>query len=662
MRHLVLLHLWLAAHFQPILIVGCSKTPFLGEGNIPRLLLSKDGINTALEYDVYQDHTVFFYDEESEELYVGVAGTLFKRGLDKFDVIEGFPLEQKEQQLPCSQGSCANVITVIEKLQGDLFVCGTNGVNPWCRNLPSPENNQSQDIKIYKAEGISPVVHTHNSLSITVDGVLYAAAPLDGEGKTTQFRRKLSDTDVWMDVSWVSEPTFISAEWVKRKEDPDNEKIFIFFREKNEISKDRPDTYPWITRVARVCKVDEGGPKLQLQQKWTSFLKARLVCGFPDEWLYFNRLLGVFVLHAEDWRETRVYALFTSSWKSTAVCVYSIEAIEDVFATSDFKGSSENPPRTCRKNSKATPTATLKVMKEHFEMSTWVHSIHPKAPFFVSSSSYTRIAVDRVQAADQNTYNILLLATDSGKIHKVLEVDSKPFIISEMQLFETQLPSQSAIQWMHLDSKKKKLMVGFPEKIMEVDLQRCQEYNKSCEDCVLARDPYCAWTSSGCNPTVPGIQNIMVGNTSVCSTAQEDSMKVNRNRRGTLLLSSVGLWRNHSVPLDVPFYLWCPIDSYHANYTWEHQGVRDGIPCQQMQSSCLHLNPAMSEEDYGEYMCVSKERDFTKVVAQYRVTKQITHNPDHNVKSKTNSAAAVVPQLLRTLTGPLLVLVGEFFT
>ena len=51
----------------------------------------------------------------------------------------------------------------------------------------------------------------------------------------------------------VTEPTFISASWVKRDTDPDNEKIYVFFREKN--SDPGPDADHWISRVARVCKV-----------------------------------------------------------------------------------------------------------------------------------------------------------------------------------------------------------------------------------------------------------------------------------------------------------------------------------------------------------------------------------------------------------------------
>lgn len=54
-----------------------------------------------------------------------------------------------------------------------------------------------------------------------------------------------------------------------------------------------------------------------------------------------------------------------------------------------------------------------------------------------------------------------------------------------------------------LSVAQKKLVVGFSEKISIMDLRTCQDYNNSCADCVLARDPYCAWTEVGCTPTVP---------------------------------------------------------------------------------------------------------------------------------------------------------------
>ncbi len=50
-----------------------------------------------------------------------------------------------------------------------------------------------------------------------------------------------------------TEPTFISSFLAQRKNDSMNEKIYVLFREKN--SDTSPEADPWISRVARVCKV-----------------------------------------------------------------------------------------------------------------------------------------------------------------------------------------------------------------------------------------------------------------------------------------------------------------------------------------------------------------------------------------------------------------------
>lgn len=73
----------------------------------------------------------------------------------------------------------------------------------------------------------------------------------------------------------------------------------------------------YVLRPYLRAQVDEGGSKRFFQNMWTSFLKARLVCGFPEESLYFNRLQDTYVVHAGDWHDTRIYALFTSSWLDT---------------------------------------------------------------------------------------------------------------------------------------------------------------------------------------------------------------------------------------------------------------------------------------------------------------------------------------------------------
>ncbi|XP_054877045.1 semaphorin-7A [Poeciliopsis prolifica] len=636
MKHCVHIYLCFAVHFKMVL---SKDAPALGSKNSPRLL--KPGIfSDQYKYDVNQNHSVFSYREEEQELYVGGTDFIIKFNASNYRVIEKFPITTTGQH-KCSDGQCKNVITIIEKFGGYTFACGTNGHKPKCWKLSPSVKNQTYES--YEGAGISPLVYTHNCLSLTVDGDLYAAAPLDIEGSSLQFRRKAGNrTNVWMYDSWLSEPTFISASWVKRWEDPDNEKIYIFFREKN--SDHSPDADPWISRVARVCKTDEGGSKRFFQNMWTSFLKARLVCGFSDESLYFNRLQDIYVMHADDWHQTRVYALFTSSWNSTAVCIYSIEMIEKIFENSTFKGyANEIPtprPGTCVSNSKNLPRATVNVVKDHPEMVDWVHSFQSKAPFYVSNYNYTKIVVDRVQGADQQVYNVLLLATDTGKIHKVLEAGSEPFII-----LETQISKNSSIQAMTLNSQKKKLVVGFSDKISTVDLQKCEEYNTSCADCVLARDPYCAWTTSGCSPSsLGGIQNIKDGHTSVCSQNKAANVLGVLTRSKRQIYSPKISGTVHSVPEGVPFYLSCPIESYHAKYTWKHGS--NNRPCLQMLSNCLHLIPSMGPENYGEYECISTEKDYNKTLKKYHLKQQHENQDSRFADSKLNDAPILAPQLL----------------
>ncbi|XP_072291864.1 semaphorin-7A [Eucyclogobius newberryi] len=630
----------LAGEFNLVLNLLQQDAPTLGSKNAPRLV-TKNAVKITFDYEKLQNHTVFFYSQDNGDMYVGGTEFVLRLNTNNYQIIEKYDVITTPPP-ECKEDSCQNVITVIEDLKNVTFVCGTNGHNPQCWTLVSDINLPGNNLTVSAdGSGISPVVYSQNSLSLTVEGDLYAAAPLVHDGSSLQFRRKAGTrTRVWMDHKWALEPTYIAASWVERKNDSDNEKIYVFFREKN------PDTDPeadrWISMVARVCKVDEGGSKQFFQNMWTTFLKARLVCGIREEKLYFNRLQDVYVQHDENWSYTRVYAIFRSSWNATAVCIFTIGTIDEVFEKSLFNGYNEEIPTprpgSCVKNSKTLPLATVRVVKHYPEMADWIHgSLHPESPFYVSSYNYTKIAVDQVQAADGNLYNVLLLATDSGKIHKVLEAGLKPVVISE-----TQLLNRSAILSFKLDSKKRKLVVGFSDVIMTVDLQKC-EHRTSCEDCVLAQDPYCAWSVAAvqCTAVTPGnIQNLMTGNPNVCPT-RDAQLQSQREAQSLLFV--------HSVPLDVPFYLSCPIDSYHADYSWEHKDRLS--PCLQLKSNCLHLIPSIAPEHYGNYQCVSREQGYNKMVKQYILKGQNLARLD---PPSLNNALQPVPRVVWLTLGLLL--------
>lgn len=66
---------------------------------------------------------------------------------------------------------------------------------------------------------------------------------------------------------------------------------------------------------------DLGGERT-LQKKWTSFLKAKLVCSMPELNFVFNVVHDVFILKGADWRDTVIYGVFTSQWSVLFVCLF----------------------------------------------------------------------------------------------------------------------------------------------------------------------------------------------------------------------------------------------------------------------------------------------------------------------------------------------------
>lgn len=60
---------------------------------------------------------------------------------------------------------------------------------------------------------------------------------------------------------------------------------------------------------------DLGGERV-LQRRWTTFLKAQLLCSRPEDGFPFNVLQDMFVLtpQGQGWESTVFYGVFTSQW------------------------------------------------------------------------------------------------------------------------------------------------------------------------------------------------------------------------------------------------------------------------------------------------------------------------------------------------------------
>ncbi|MBN3308930.1 SEM7A protein, partial [Amia calva] len=398
------------------------------------------------------------------------------------------------------------------------------------------------------------------------------------------------------------EQKYIGLVLSKRLEDELHDKIYSFLQEKN--GDQHPEADPWIARVTQVCRTDMGGSKVMLQKQWTSILSARLTCGFPTERLYFNRLLDIFVLHADNWRESKVYGLFSSRWNSTAVCIYSMEDIDRVFTTSKIKGYSGTIPTprpgTCVRDSTTLSKEVLDIIKDNPEMEDWVKPIDKTAPFMVSHKHYRKIQVDRVMGQNNTSHTVLLLSAGeyyNGVVHEVLQVNGRPFIIEEIQPFK----EKTHIQSMILNPTTKKLYVGSVNEVVQIDLQSCKHYGKTCQDCVLAQNPYCGWNGSECtSATEWTIQDVNNGQHTVC---QQSSI---------LARSSV-----QEESLSPSYYLSCPVLSNNAQYFWQHKGST--IECQLVNGECVYLMKEKTKDKAGEYICRALEKGYEKQVVQYSV-------------------------------------------
>lgn len=62
-----------------------------------------------------------------------------------------------------------------------------------------------------------------------------------------------------------------------------------------------------------ICQGDMGGART-LQKKWTTFLKAQLVCSAPEWKVYFNQLRAVHTLLGTSWHNTTFFGVFQARW------------------------------------------------------------------------------------------------------------------------------------------------------------------------------------------------------------------------------------------------------------------------------------------------------------------------------------------------------------
>ncbi|MCI4389961.1 hypothetical protein PGIGA_G00117050 [Pangasianodon gigas] len=727
-----------------VLLVPSSANDAL---SAPRVYLSFKELrstNTAHHFSFLlntSDYRILRMDEDHDRMYVGSKD--FILSLDLHDInhqplIIHWPVTSP-RKMECvlsgkdNNGECGNFVRLIEPWnRTHLYVCGTGAYNPVCTyinrghrammplhlQVPQSRGRSSRAAEletvtdetglqeyIFRLEpgnedsgkGKCPYDPKLNSVSALINGELYAGVYIDFMGTDSAiFRTMGKNTAMRTDQynsRWLNDPSFVHVHLIPDSAEKNDDKLYFFFREKSLEMGQSPKSE---SRIGRICLNDDGG-HCCLVNKWSTFLKARLICSVPGAdgiETHFDELRDVYIQPTQDTKNPVIYGVFSVSgsvFKGSAVCVYSMADVRMVFNGPfshkegpnyqwvAYTGKIPYPrPGTCpggtftpnMKSTKDYPDEVINFMRNHPTMYNSVYPVH-KRPLVVRTNvdyEFTTIAVDQVTAADGN-YEVLFLGTDRGTVQKVIvlprdDLQTEELILEEVEVFKVPTP----VTTMKISSKRQQLYVASVVGVTQLALHRCDMYGEACADCCLARDPYCAWDGKSCSRYSASHKR---------RSRRQDVKYGNPIRQCRGYNSNV----NKNPPCSVQYgvessstFLECQAKSPHAAIKWHFhkdnsdrkREVRsDGRVLKTDQGLLLRT---LQASDSGVYVCTATEKNFKHtlmklqlvVLSSQAVNSVLLESGSRPQTSAWTPSAGQYRELLSILSQPEMGLINQY--
>ncbi|CAB1336488.1 unnamed protein product [Coregonus sp. 'balchen'] len=554
-------------------------------------------------------------DQDQGRLYLGSREYLVAldmHNVNKEPLIIHWPASDKRRG-ECrmtgkgGQGECANFVRMIEPWnRTHLYTCGTGAYQPICTFINRGWKAEDYVFRLVpgfteSGKGKCSYDPSQENIAALINGNLYAGVHVDFMGTDAALFRTMGGRTAvrteQYDSKWLNEPVFIQIQQIPDSAERNDDKLYFFFREKS-LDAGGGSSPSVLARVGRVCLNDEGGQK-SLVNRWTTFLKARLVCSVIGEdgvETLFDELRDVFIQPTQDERNPVVYALFTTAgsvFKGSAVCVYSMADIRNC------PGGTFTPGI---RTSKDFSDEAVNFMRAHPLMYHPVYPIH-RRPLVVRTGvdyRFTALVVDQVDAVDAR-YEVLFLGTDRGTVQKVIVLPKDPSTMEELTLEEVEVFRQQ-------------LYVSSEAGLTQVSLHRCGVYGRACSDCCLARDPYCAWDGESCSAFTPATkrrsrrQDVKHGDP--LRQCRGFNAKVENRPREIVQFGVEGS----------STFLECQPRSPQATVKWLYQreGRRKALNRDRDLLKTPHgiLLKSLSQSDAGLYHCLATENNFKHTVAR----------------------------------------------
>ncbi|KAF5907811.1 semaphorin-4B-like [Clarias magur] len=606
--------------------------------------------------------TSLLLSPEDNKLYIGAREVLFALNLSdisKLQLHRNFTWSTPERKREeCSfkgknlHTDCFNYIKILLRVNTThLYVCGTYAFSPVCAHISTADFSlvRSNTGEIVTEDGRStcPYNPEYKSTAIMAGGDLYAATVSNFQGNEPIIYKSLGQgmsIKTENSLNWLQDPAFVGSAFIQESLPKgnvvgDDDKIYFFFSEAGKEFDFFDNTI--VSRIARVCKGDKGGERV-LQKKWTTFLKAQLLCSLPEDGFPFNIIQDMFVLTPSkgDWKSTVFYGVFTSQWYkralgSSAVCTYTMSQVEEVFNGRYQEVNRETQqwytynhpipeprPGACITNagraqgifsSLHMPDKVLNFVKDHFLMDGVIRS----QPLLVKHSvQYMKIIVHHVQAVHR-VYNVLFLGTDDGRLHKAINCKGKMHIIEELTLFLRQQP----VQHIKLDAEKGVLFVSSYSELVEIPVANCSNH-RSCGECILTRDPYCGWAGGKCvdvrhaSSKSKIFQDIEDANIATCDEA------IPRSHSAQLPSTIILPCQVIRIPANTFQVLPCKLRSNLAERRWKYSKGAGRFLYPSSEGGLVVVAQTDREESYE---CWSVENGFWQLLANYCVKAEPQH-------------------------------------
>ncbi|XP_077359443.1 semaphorin-3D-like isoform X2 [Festucalex cinctus] len=428
---------------------------------------------------------VLLLDEEGGRLLVGGKDHVHMLSSDSVDLpwnTVSWPASDSAVQHCLIIGKslhdeCANFVRLLQAINDThVYVCGTGAFRPQCTLLQVGLQEAFSLLPHTVTTGLGKCPYSPKEpfTAYVSDGEVYAGTSVDLTGTNAGiFRTSVMAGGHYLrteayDHNWLNVPHFVASFAVAETHNAADDKVYFFFREAAlEAELWEKKIY---SRVAQVCKNDIGGRR-SLTKRWTTFLKARLVCSIPGPsgvHTHFDQLEDVFVLETKDPRNSVIYGLFRTSsslLSGSAVCAFSMAGIRAAFngpfahwdgpnrRWMEFKGHVPYPrPGACpsatsdhaHESSDDFPDEVVTFMRRHQFMWESVLPAAGRAVFTHVDMPYllTSLLVERVDGEGRSA-DVLFLGTDDGKVLKVVTSEEQDSVLEELHVFQVTLHTSS---------------------------------------------------------------------------------------------------------------------------------------------------------------------------------------------------------------------------